>query len=86
MITTVTGSSGTSRCFHWSSSPCLRASRSLAQSTSASLANSLGCRRKGPPSSIQLRWPLTSRPDDEHRDERDEREHEHAGRRGGART
>ena len=57
-----TGTNGTSRCFHWVSSFCLRASRSAPQSTSENLASSEGWMRNGPPKSSQFLLPLTSVP------------------------
>ncbi|EYT80611.1 hypothetical protein CF54_24505 [Streptomyces sp. Tu 6176] len=59
-----TGTSGTSMCFHCVSSrfSCLRAIRSAAQSTSASLPISLGWIWKEPPSEIQFWLPLTDIP------------------------
>ena len=62
MMRPATGTSGTSRCFHCPRTFRLRASRSAPHTTSASLANSDGCRRKPPPMEIQFLFPLKSRP------------------------
>lgn len=60
----VTGTSGTSMCFHCVSSrlSSLRAIRSAPHSTRASLPNSLGWIRKEPPSEIQFWFPLIDTP------------------------
>ncbi len=62
MMPPPTGTTGTSRCFHWLSSRSLRASRSAPQMTSENFASSEGWMRNGPPKSSQLRLPLTSVP------------------------